>query len=112
MSRILQSDDNDLIWRQARFNWFAQILVRMGKDFPDPNETDKISNSIARKYINMEWIDREKLEEKGLTFVKETNLFFDKIHISQVCDFDKEKTVAFTKNINGIYDKDRRSMKK
>ena len=90
----------------TRFNWFAQLLVRMGEGLPPLDKSDENNDSIVRRYVNKEWIDRKTLEEKNLTFVKEQVCFFDKIHISQVCGFDKEKTLIFAKNDDGIYDKD------
>ena len=105
-SIVPQSNNNNLIWRQARFNWFAQLLVRMGEDLPSQEESDENRQSIVRKYIKKEWIDRQTLEDKGLTFVKEQVAYFDEIHVSQTCGFDKEKTLIFAKNDDGIYDED------
>ena len=107
MSIIPQSNNNNLIWMQVRFNWFAQLLVRMGEKLSAPDESDKNDGSIVRKHIKNQWIDRQKLEEKGLTFVKKQDVFYDdEIHISQVCGYDKEKTIIFAKNDDGIYDED------
>ena len=107
MSIIPQSNNNNLIWMQVRFNWFAQLLVRMGEKLSAPDESDKNDGSIVRKHIENQWIDRQKLEEKGLTFVKKQDVFYDdEIHISQVCGYNKEKTIIFAKNDDRNYNED------
>ena len=78
----------------------------MGEDLP-PHQSEEENDSIVRKYIKEGWwVDRQKLEEKRLTFIKEQVAFFDEIHISHICGFDKEKTLIFAKNDDGIYDQD------
>ena len=42
----------------------------MGEDLPPLDESNENSDSIVRKYINKEWIDRKTLEEKTLPLSK------------------------------------------
>ena len=38
--KVMQTNTNNLTYRQARFNWLAQLLARMGVDIPANDGSD------------------------------------------------------------------------
>ena len=50
---IPQTDSNNLLHRQARFNWFSQFLVRMGVALPTLSENEEESEFSKR--LDKEW---------------------------------------------------------
>lgn len=99
--KIPQTDENNLLHRQARYNWFMQLLARMGEKVDFHPEDD---GSEIRDRLKAEWVDIERLREKDLCFVLEQVAFWDEIHIYQVVGCHKDKTLIFTRNEDGIYD--------
>ena len=81
----------------TRFNWFAQLLVRMGEDLPPLDESDENSDSIVRKYINKEWIDRKTLEEKTLPLSKSKSASLTKSIFPKSVDLIKRKLSSLPK---------------
>ena len=102
---IPQTNEDNLFHRQARYNWLAQLSVRMGKKVPIPLCGE---DSEFRKRLKDEWIDEDKLKSEGLTFVPEQVGYWDEIHIYQVVGSDKQQHLIFSRNNNGIYDKNRK----
>ena len=98
--KIPQTDSSNLFHRQARYNWFCQLLARMGHEIPT------IEGSEFRNRLKNEWIDYDKLKEEGLTFDLEQVAFWDEIHISQVIGCKDDETLIFGRNDNGLYDCD------
>ena len=75
----------------------------MGVDVEIEQEGEDVST--VQKYIKKEWIDREKIIEKGL--IEEDQVaYFDETHIDQECGVHQDSTLIFPKNSDGIYDKD------
>ena len=52
----MQTNLRNLTYRQARFNWLAQLCARMGESIPDNDESD------VRKNLKDEWIDYDTLK--------------------------------------------------
>ena len=98
---IPQTDENNLFHRQARYNWFMQLLARMEVKV-DSHPLDE--ESEYRKRLKDEWIDIEKLKEENFTFALDQVAFWDKIHIYQVVGCHKTKNLIFSRNEDGIYD--------
>ena len=99
---IQQTNENNLLHRQARYNWFCQILVRMGYTIPPPKNDEEVA---FRNRLKDEWIDSNRIKEDGYNFVLEQVGFFDEIHMIQVIGTDKKYQVMFSRNEDGIYDK-------
>ena len=58
---IPQTNEDNLLHRQARYNWLAQLTVRMGGDLPPVQDGEE---SEFRKRLDNEWVNRQKLEEE------------------------------------------------
>lgn len=82
---IPQTNKGNLFHRQARYNWFCQLLVRMGQKLPTPEGGEE---NEFRKRLKPEWVDENKLKSDNLTFVPERVGFWDEIHIYQVVGSD------------------------
>ena len=78
--RVPQINSNNLIHRQARYNWFCQLLVRMGIDLPYDTESE------YRQRLKPEWIDRQKLVDENLIFSTDQVAWWDEIHISHLLE--------------------------
>ena len=98
--KIMQTNIKNLTYRQARYNWLAQLLARMGVDIPDNDGSD------VRANLKDEWIDYRTLKEKGLTFDLDQVAFWDECHIKQVAGTCFDETLVFARDEDGIYDKD------
>ena len=94
----MQTNLRNLTYRQARFNWLAQLCARMGESIPDNDESD------VRKNLKDEWIDYDTLKEKGLTFSLDQVAFWDECHIKQVAGTCFDETFIFARDENGVYD--------
>ena len=92
-----QTNSKNLIHRQARYNWYAQLLVRMGCSLPD------VEGSEYRARLKNEWVDSDELKSKKLTFSPDQVTWFDEIHISQICGTNQDETLVFAKDENGLY---------
>ena len=95
-----QTDENNTFHQQEKYNWFAQILARLGEIIP-PNP-----NSEFRSRLRDDFIEYDKLKEDNLTFVLEQVAFWDEIHIKQVVGSDVKKVFLFPTNHHGLYDED------
>ena len=60
--KVMQTNLNNLIFKQARYNCLAQLLVRMGETIPENDESEFCER------LKDEWIDYDKLKSEGLTF--------------------------------------------
>ena len=96
--KTMQTNVNNLTYRQARFNWLAQLLARMGVDIPDND------GSEVRKNLKNEWIDYAKLKEKGHTLVLDQVAFRDECHVKQVSGTCFDETLVFSHDEDGLYD--------
>ena len=100
---IPQTNQDNIIHKQARYNWICQLLVRMGEKIPSvQNEED----SDFRKRLDDNMVNRERLEDENLTFVPEQVAYWDEIHIYQVVGTNRKKHMIFARDENGIYKKD------
>lgn len=100
-SAVPQTDENNLLHRQARYNWFCQLLVRMGKEMPLPRNEEE---SEFRKRLDDKFIDRSELEAKNLTFDLAQVAWWDEIHFHQVGGSDHKSHLIFSRDKDGRYD--------
>ena len=98
--KVMQTNTTNLTYRQARFNWLAQLLARMGGDIPDNDGSD------VRNNLKDEWIDHTILKEKGFTFDLDQVAFWDECHIKQVAGTCFDETLVFARDEDGVYDRD------
>ena len=98
--KAMQTNINNKIYRQARYNWIAQLLARMGQ--PVPEIMNK--NSEYRMRLKDEWVNYDKLKDKGLTFSLDQVAFWDECHIKQVAGTCFDETLIFARDEHGVYD--------
>ena len=96
----MQTNLKNLVYKQARFNWLAQLLVRMGETLPENCESE------FRERLKDEWIDYERLKEEGLTFELSQVAYWDECHVKQVAGTCVDETLVFSRNEDGLYDDD------
>lgn len=100
---IPQTNQNNIIHRQARYNWMCQLLVRMGEKIPSPQNEEE---SEYRKRLDDDMVNRDRLENENLTFVPEQVAYWDEIHIYQVVGSHRKRHIIFARDEHGIYKKD------
>ena len=96
--KVMQSNINNVIYRQARFNWLAQLLARMGGTVPNNDESE------FRKRWKDEWIDYDRLKREGHTFELSQVAYWDECHIKQEAGTGVDETLIFSRNEDGLYD--------
>ena len=72
----------------------------MGEDTTVPPDEE----TVITKRFELEWDDKEKIEEEGLTIDLERTGWWDETYIYQVCECDLKKTLIFARDENGVYD--------
>ena len=93
--KLPQTNENNICHRQARYNWFMQLLARMKVKVDDVNSNEK---SEFCERLKDDWIDIDNLDAKGHTFELEQVAFWDEIHIYQIAGCHKDKTLVFARN--------------
>ena len=95
---VPQTNIKNEIYRQARYNWFAQFLARLGEKIPEDDDSE------YRKRLKNEWIDYDKLKEEKLNMELTQIGFWDECHIKQFVGCDNDETYIFARDENGLYD--------
>ena len=95
---VPQTNIKNEIYRQARYNWFAQFLARLGEKIPEDDDSE------YRKRLKNEWIDYDKLKEEKLNMELSQIGFWDECHIKQFVGCDNDETYIFARDENGLYD--------
>ena len=95
---VPQTNIKNEIYRQARYNWFAQFLARLGEKIPEDDDSE------YRKRLKNEWIDYDKLKEEKLNMELSQIGFWDECHIKQFVGCDNDETYLFARDENGLYD--------
>jgi hypothetical protein len=90
-----QASDRNTMWRQARFNSCAQLLVRLGGTIPSDTNGAVVSDPSA--------VDPKQIKEAGLELELEQIGWWDEKHIPQVVGEISNTNYQFGRDDNGMY---------
>lgn len=93
-----QASARNLIWRQARFNSCAQLLVRFGLPMPRDTKGAVVSDPEA--------ININNITNNNLTLSLDQIGWWDEKHISQVVGCISDTNYHFGRDADGVYDHD------
>jgi hypothetical protein len=94
--RRCQASDRNSMWRQARFNACAQLLVRLGGTIPENTGGAVVSDPSA--------VDVDRLKSEGLMMKLDQIGWWDEKHIPQVVGEVSDINYHFGRNEQGVYD--------
>jgi hypothetical protein len=94
--RRCQASDRNSMWRQARFNACAQLLLRLGGTMPTDTSGATVTDPST--------IDIDTLKEKGLMLNLDQIGWWDEKHIPQIVGEVSDLNYHFGRNEHGVYD--------
>jgi hypothetical protein len=90
-----QASNRNVFWRQARFQFCAQMLVRFGKPLPVDTSGVRFNDDTA--------LDRQKIVDNKLTLDICGIAWWDEKHIQQCVGSIKDQVYQFGYDDNGLY---------